>query len=141
MSAGTEADMARNEVTTIARPVQESVGFHLARMVPILAPDSSAAEVRGARRPQFVCVDLILVAGEKGRLLGVLPIAQLLALAPEVRIDEAMVREFLCVDRDTDQERIASLALHHGLTAIPVTDGPVARPASCRLKCCSPSYA
>jgi magnesium transporter len=103
---------------------QESAGWHLARNVPAFPPDSSAGDVRSALAGRALdCVDIVLVTDPERRLLGVLPIAQLLALEPGARVGEAMLREFPVAASDSDQERVASLALHHGLTAIPVVDG------------------
>jgi len=102
---------------------QESAGWHLARDVPTFAPEASAGEVRAALAGrQFDCVDLVLVTDAERRVLGVLPIAQILALEPGTRVEAAMLREFPVARSDSDQERVASLALHHGLTAIPVVD-------------------
>jgi magnesium transporter len=113
--------MAMQRRTAGLASLQESASFHVARNVPTFAPESTAAEVRAALAGrQFDCFDLIVILDAERRVLGVLPIARLLALEPTVRLDEAMVREFPFVDRNTDQERIASLALHHGLTAVPV---------------------
>jgi magnesium transporter len=102
---------------------QESAGWHLARNVPTFAPETSAGEARAALSGrQFDCVDLVLVTAPDGRLLGVLQIAQLLALEPGTRVGAVMLSEFPVARSDSDQERVASLALHHGLTAIPVVD-------------------
>jgi magnesium transporter len=102
---------------------QESAGWHLARNVPTFAPEVSAGEARAALSGrQFDCVDLVLVTAPDRRMLGVLPIAQLLALEPGARLEAAMLREFPVARSDSDQEHVASLALHHGLTAIPVVD-------------------
>jgi len=103
--------------------LQESAGWHLARNVPTFGPDTSSGEARAALSGrQFDCVDLVLVVAPDRRLLGVLPIAQLLALEPGARLEAAMLREFPVARSDSDQEHVASLALHHGLTAIPVGD-------------------
>ena len=102
---------------------QESAGWHLARDVPTFAPEAAAGEVRAALAGrQFDCVDLVLVADGGRRLLGVVPIGRVLALDPGARLGDAMIREFPVAPDDSDQERVASLALHHGLTAIPVVD-------------------
>jgi magnesium transporter len=102
---------------------QESAGWHLARSVPTFAPETSAGEARAALSGRrFDCADLVLVTTPDRRVVGVLPIAELIALEPGVRLEAAMLREFPTARNDSDQERVASLALHHGLTAIPVTD-------------------
>jgi magnesium transporter len=102
---------------------RESAARHLARNVPSCAPDAAAGMVRAAVvGHHFDCVDLVLVVDSDGRLVGVLPIARLLALDAGARISHAMLRDFPAVTHAADQERVASLALHHGLLAIPVVD-------------------
>jgi magnesium transporter len=102
---------------------RESAGWHLARNVPTFGPETSAGEARAALAGRrFDCADLALVTAPDRTVVGVLPIAQLLALESGVRLGRAMLREFPTARSDSDQERVASLALHHGLTAIPVVD-------------------
>ncbi len=91
---------------------------------PVLAkPNDTAAALRQQLRSQqpkdweLVC---ILNAG--GRLLGTLTAAQLLGLADDVRIGDAMRTDPVHVNADTDQEKMASIALHHGVAALPVID-------------------
>jgi magnesium transporter len=110
--------------TDRAALTQESAGWHLARSIPTFPADSTAGEARSALAGRrFDCVDLVLVTDEDRRLTGVLPLAQLLALAPGARLGDVMLREFPVAASASDQERAASLALHHGLIAIPVVDG------------------
>ena len=113
-------EMTGAESATVA---QESALWHLARAVPTFAPDATAGEVRATLAGRrYDCVDVVLVTDAERRLLGVLPIGELLALEPGAKLGEAMLREFPVAASDADQERVASLALHHGLTAIPVVD-------------------
>ena len=65
--------------------------------------------------------DVVLVEGAGGRLEGVVPMASLIS-AGEVRLAELMRRDFPRVTPDIDQEHAASLALHHGVDALPVVD-------------------
>lgn len=67
-------------------------------------------------------VDIVCVVDEEGRLLGILPLAELFALPPERTMGDAMRRDCPKAFADVDQEKIASLALHHVLNAVPIID-------------------
>jgi magnesium transporter len=66
-------------------------------------------------------VELVLVVAEDGHLAGVVPMAQLFA-AGEVSLEQVMQRDYPRVNPETDQERAASLALHHRVDALAVVD-------------------
>ena len=85
----------------------ETVGQLLAR----LAQEKPAA------------VELVCVIDESGRLAGVLPIARLFSLESRAVLGDVMDRAFPRIRADDDQEAAASLALHHGVDALPVVDG------------------
>jgi magnesium transporter len=67
-------------------------------------------------------VELMCVTDGAGRLLGALPIGRLFALGGDVALRDAMDPAFPRVVPDDDQERAASVALHHGVDALPVVD-------------------
>jgi magnesium transporter len=67
-------------------------------------------------------VELVLVVEKDGRLAGVVTIGRLFAAQEDARLGDAMDRDFPRVRPDDDQERAASLALHHGVNALPVLD-------------------
>jgi len=110
-------------VTAGTQDAAGSAGWHLAREVPAFPPDSTAGAARAALAGRrFDCVDLILVTDPDRRLLGVVPIRQVLALDAGATLQAEMLREFPAARAESDQEHVASLALEHGLTAIPVVD-------------------
>jgi magnesium transporter len=87
-------------------------------------PGESAGEiVKRLVRDRPSSIELVLVVDAHGRLVGAAPLARVVALEPGASIDKAMERDFPRVRPDTDQERAASLALHHGVDALPVVDG------------------
>jgi magnesium transporter len=109
--------------TTLGADAAESAGWHLAREVPTFVPGTTAGAARAAiAGRRFDCVDLVLVVDAWRRVVGVLTVGQLLALDPAATLDGAMLREFPVVRGHIDQEHVASAALEHGLTAIPVVD-------------------
>ncbi len=66
--------------------------------------------------------DLVCVVDEHERLLGTLTPQELLALPDDAALDRAARRDAPHVLPGTDQERMASVALHHGVAALPVVD-------------------
>lgn len=64
----------------------------------------------------------VYVLDDAARLLGMAHMAQLLAASPEQTILAAARTDFPEVFPETDQEAVASLAIVHGLTAVPVID-------------------
>jgi magnesium transporter len=106
-----------------ARHHDETAGHYLVASVPRARVNQTAAEVISEllAHPRD-CVDIICVLAEDERLLGVVPLAALLALPHETRMTDAVRGHFPKVHAGTDQERVASLALHHGISAIPVVD-------------------
>jgi magnesium transporter len=67
-------------------------------------------------------VELVLAVDAHGRFVGAAPLARVVALDTAAPLDKAIDRDFPRVRPTTDQERAASLALHHGVDALPVVD-------------------
>ncbi|MDO8812862.1 MAG: magnesium transporter [Gallionella sp.] len=101
----------------------ETAAHYIAAAVPRGLPGHTATQaVSALSGHRYESVTLFCVTDADGRLLGVIRIADLLAAPPETRLEELMWRDAPRVHADVDQERIASLALHHVLNAIPVVD-------------------
>lgn len=101
----------------------ETVGAHVVASVLRARPGERAREVLArlaAEKP--ASLELVLATDAHGRLLGAAPLARVLALDASDPIDKALERDFPHVRPNTDQERAASLALHHGVDALPVVD-------------------
>jgi magnesium transporter len=102
---------------------REPVSRHLVAAVARARPDERVEAVRARlAREKPASLELVLVVGADGRLTGVVPIATIFSAADEALVSQAMDRKFPRVSADTDQERAASLALHHGVDALPVVD-------------------
>ena len=102
----------------------ETVGGHVVASVLRAWPGERARQVLerlASEKP--LSVELVLVADAHGRLTGAAPLARVVALDGNDPIDKAVERDFPRVRPDTDQEHAASLALHHGVDALPVVDG------------------
>lgn len=102
---------------------EETAGRYLIASVPRARLDQTVGETAAhlLAHPHD-CMDICCLLDAEERLVGVIPLARLLALPRDMRLGDAAHAGFPKVHADTDQERVASLALHHGLSAIPVID-------------------
>jgi magnesium transporter len=100
----------------------ETVGAHVVASAARARPEETAAQVLArlaAERP--ASMELVLVVGADGMLQGAVPLARLFGAGGRALGDLAE-RDFPRIGADSDQERAASLALHHGVDALPVVD-------------------
>ena len=101
----------------------ESVAAHVVANVPRAAHANSAATVLAMLQGgSYQNTELILVTEDTGRLAGVIPLARLISLDPARSVGSAIVPSFPLVRSEEDQERAASIALHHRVDALPVID-------------------
>ena len=101
----------------------ETAAHYLVGGVPRARPEQTAGEVLDALRGRsYDCVAMVCVLDPEDRLLGVVPMAVLLATARDQPVGEALITDCPRVHPDEDQEHVATLALHHGLEAVPVVD-------------------
>ena len=101
----------------------ENVARHLLPAQAIARPGETYGELRArlaAERPS--ALELVLITDAHGRLAGVIPAKELYVQPPDARLEDCMNRHFPVVTSDMDQEAAASLALHHGIDALPVVD-------------------
>jgi magnesium transporter len=91
--------------------------------VPITGPDATLGQVLASMRGKhFEYSDSVVVVDDQRRVLGHIPLGQILALAPERTAQEVMRRDPPTVGLLTDQERVASVTLQHAATAAIVVD-------------------
>jgi magnesium transporter len=104
-------------------PPHETVGAHVvggaARARPEETVGSVLARLAAERAPS---VELVLVVDQTGVLHGAVPIGRLFASPADRALGDIQRADFPRVTADTDQERAASLALHHRVDALPVVD-------------------
>jgi magnesium transporter len=106
----------------------EPVGGHLVASYPRARAGETAGAVLAriaAEKP--ASVELVLVLGADGRLSGVVPLQRLFAAGANTPLSRIQDTRFPHVSPEDDQEHAASLALHHGVDALPVLD-PDRRP-------------
>jgi magnesium transporter len=102
---------------------RERVADHVIADVARAAPEELAGAVRERlAREQPACVEIVTVTGPHGTLEGVVTIGRLFSAPEAVKMREVMVADYPRVHADDDQERAASVALHHAVDALPVVD-------------------
>ncbi len=101
----------------------ETAAAHLTAAVARARPEELAGEVR-SRLPEHELEDteIVCVVDGEGRLLGLVPFAELLRLPADAAMEQVMRRAPPAVQAHEDQERVASTALHYGLNSVPVVD-------------------
>jgi magnesium transporter len=108
---------------TAAPPRDETAASRVAPGSRVARAGDTAAQAR-----EQVCAqgrsdwELLCVTDDEGRLLGALTAAELLALPHAAVLGDAVQGDQPRARADTDQEEMASMALHHGVAAMPVVD-------------------
>lgn len=101
----------------------ETAAHHIVAGVPRARASATASEARALFAARsFDCADIVCVLDDEDRLQGVVPVSELLGLADDAPLVGAMHSRWPRVHPDVDQERVASLALHHAMSAIAVVD-------------------
>jgi magnesium transporter len=115
--------MTRKQAHTQQPHHGETAAHYLVGGVPRAHPEQTAGEVLATLwHRQYDCVDCLCVIDDQDRLVGIVPFAELLGAPKERQLAEAMQPHCPHVLPEVDQERVASVALHHGLSAVPVVD-------------------
>jgi magnesium transporter len=97
----------------------DHIGPHAVLAYPSDTAEIVLARIRQLRRTTW---DLVCVIDRNERLLGTLTAAELLALPGTAELGPVARRDHVRVLPGTDQEKMASIALHHGVAALPVVD-------------------
>jgi len=101
---------------------REDAAQHLTAAVVRVLPSEPAAEVRQSLgQRQFEDSGILCVVDVEERLLGVLSFLELFRLPPDTAVGDVM-RPSPAVLAGEDQEKVASIALHHELDSVPVVD-------------------
>ncbi len=107
---------------TARRHRSEDAAQHLTAAVARAHPEASVEAVRaGIGGRELEDTELVCVVDDNDRLLGVLTFAELYRLPAGTAVGEAM-QASPAVLAGEDQEKVASIALHHRLNSVPVVD-------------------
>lgn len=104
---------------------KDSVGHKITTKVPLTTPEATLADVRLYlfNRPHDLdTINYIYVVSPKQKLLGVFSIREVFKNKPTTQVSAIMKRSPHTAHPNTDQERVAHLALKHNLKAIPIVN-------------------
>ncbi len=107
---------------TASSPARETSADRIGAQALRALPGERAGAVRERLRDAAPTWELLCIVDSHDRLLGTLSAQQLAGLHDDVPVDRAMRRGGPAVPPQMDQEHMASQALHHGVTAMPVVD-------------------
>lgn len=101
----------------------ETAGFHLLQRVPVADPGSTCGEALAMlRRQRFEYADAIIITDPGRRVIGMLSVGELAMQEAGTPLQEVMRRDVPLAHSDTDQERIASMAIDSALGVVPIVD-------------------
>lgn len=105
------------------RHAHETSRHHVSPHALLAHADETAGHLRQRVRERHLTRwELVCIVDADQRLLGTLTGPELLALPDDARLQQAARRDHPRVAPGIDQERMASVALHHGVGAVPVVD-------------------
>lgn len=115
--------MAHKTTAPVRGGPVDIAAHHMVRHVPTALPDETAGGLL-ARLPGhlFDYAETIYVIDAKRMLLGTVPLARLLVAAPTLALHELLRKPQPLIRANMDQEKVATLALVHGVSAVPVVD-------------------
>jgi len=101
----------------------ETARHHVVTRVPRTRVPQRCGELLHSLRGQvFDVVETIYVLDAAQHLLATVALTDVLAAAEDRLVEELMRAPAATVTPNTDQEKVASVAVHHGLRAVPVVD-------------------
>lgn len=101
----------------------ETAGQLLVARVPRAGQDELAgATLSRLSSHTFDYAGAVYLIAADDSFAGVVPMTRLFAAKPETPLRELSIAGVPVVHAGTDQERVATLAIHHGLPAVPVLD-------------------
>jgi magnesium transporter len=104
-------------------PLHETAGSHLVKQVPTASLTDTVSYVLSVLPGRvYDSTDAIYIVDGLGRLLGLVPLSQVLAANVAWKMSELMIPNLPMVDPDEDQEQVAILAMKYSITSIPVVD-------------------
>lgn len=119
-----EQDIADDVKELLAHPEEEAGGLMTTAFLSV-PPERTASQVLEILRLEAMELDFVYyvyVLDPQERILGMLSLRELLAAAPEARVDDLMDTRFVTVLLDEEPDEIAEQFAKYGVMAIPVVD-------------------
>jgi magnesium transporter len=112
-----------NAIETNHGPISETAAQHLVREIPIARVEESVGILlTKLPRLSYKSAGIVYAVDEAGKLQGLIRWPDLLSQPPERRLQEIMMPHPPAVSPDEDQERVAGVAIQHGVAEVPVVD-------------------
>ncbi len=118
-----ETEIIKN-VKTLILP-RDAAGHKMTSKVPVILSGSKIAEARALieeKASYFESINYLYIVSKSGKLKGVVSIKDLFRFNPETTINEVMATNIIKAHPETDQEKVANLALQNNIKAIPLVD-------------------
>ncbi|HIK18339.1 MAG TPA: magnesium transporter [Leptolyngbyaceae cyanobacterium M33_DOE_097] len=110
-------------MSTVTFPPTETAAYHLTRRVPIAFLEEEVQSVLNRLPGQsFDTAETIYILDQQGYLQGLVHLLTLLAASPDQPLQEIMSSYPPTANLKEDQEKVAGLAVHYGLSAVPIVD-------------------
>jgi magnesium transporter len=107
--------------TKIHNDSKNTATHHMVTKFPVALKSNSVSEIREyLQGDNYEPIDMVYIVDEHSRLLGEVPFCRLVAANNLQTVGELMSRDISAVTPETNQEQVASLALNHELTSVPV---------------------
>jgi magnesium transporter len=101
----------------------ETAASHLAKRVPTAGGGETVGAVRSSLWGNtYDSTDAVYLIDRSGKLQGLVSLPGILAADEGARLDSIMLKDPPTVQPGEDQERVATLAIRHRLTSVPVVD-------------------
>jgi magnesium transporter len=99
----------------------ESVGAIMTTSVPVMRDSDTVAEaLRRLRGGSYSIRDIVVVVDDNGRLLGVIPVVELLRARADERLGRLVLKPRVTVEPGEDREEAARLMLRYDVSRLPV---------------------
>lgn len=116
-----DSDAADGGAELLDRP--ETAAEHLVTQLWVASPDELAGTVlERVRSAPTEFGEALYVTDARGRLLGIVGLAELLRADPGLSVGRLMHRVPASAPPETDQERAASIAIARGVASLPVVE-------------------
>jgi len=100
-------------------------GYHIEKSLPVLSSTATvhdALELVKKNASEFTTINYVYLTDTHRKLVGVVSLRELFQSSQQTILNDICTSKLITARPHTDQERVARLALHNSLKAIPVID-------------------
>ncbi|KKQ51427.1 hypothetical protein A2865_04265 [Candidatus Woesebacteria bacterium RIFCSPHIGHO2_01_FULL_39_17] len=116
-------EISQKVIVTTLPP--DAAGRRATTKVPLITPEQTIDDVRQIlfdHAKNFDTINYIYIVSEKGRLHGVVSIKDIFRNPGETRVKNIEMKKLVKAHPQTDQEKVAHMALKAGIKAVPLVD-------------------